>query len=109
MKKLILLAAVLFLPGLLQAKVLLGIDVLEKQNFQILRGKRLGLMTNHTEVNSDGKSTIDLLLAAKDVKLVALFCPEHGALKLPCLVLQRLQRRLTFEMSALACQIVRSG
>ena len=62
----------------LEAKVLAGIDVLEKQNFEILRGKRVGLITNQTGVDRRGNSTIDLLFNAKGVQLVALFSPEHG-------------------------------
>ena len=41
-------------------------------------GKRVGLVTNHTGRARDGATTIDLLYGAKDVKLVALFSPEHG-------------------------------
>ena len=61
-------------PGTVQN----GIDVLRAENFEILRGKRVGLITNHTGRARDGASTIDLIHAAKDVKLVALFSPEHG-------------------------------
>jgi uncharacterized protein YbbC (DUF1343 family) len=44
-----------------------------------LKGKRVGLITNHTGVDSQLRSTIDLFLArAPEVKLVALFAPEHG-------------------------------
>lgn len=55
-----------------------GIDVLERQGFQPLKGKRVGLITNHTGRTADGRSTIDVLFKAPDVKLVALFSPEHG-------------------------------
>lgn len=55
-----------------------GIDVLEEQGFAPLRGKRVGLITNQTGVDSRGRRTIDLLAHARDVKLVALFSPEHG-------------------------------
>jgi uncharacterized protein YbbC (DUF1343 family) len=55
-----------------------GIDVLEEENFAALRGKRVGLITNHTGLDRNGRSTIDLLWKAEDVKLVALFSPEHG-------------------------------
>ena len=53
--------------------VLNGIDVLEQQNFAPLKGKRVGLITNQTGLNRTGKSTIDLLAHAPEVKLVALF------------------------------------
>jgi Protein of unknown function (DUF1343) len=58
--------------------VLSGIDVLRANNFDVLRGRRVGLVTNHTGLARDGVSTIDLMHAAKDVTLVALFSPEHG-------------------------------
>ena len=55
-----------------------GLDVLRAQDFAPLRGKRVGLVTNHTGLARDGATAIDLLFTAKDVKLVALFSPEHG-------------------------------
>jgi uncharacterized protein YbbC (DUF1343 family) len=55
-----------------------GIDVLREEGFASLRGTRVGLITNHTGRARDGKSTIDLLHAAPEVDLVALFSPEHG-------------------------------
>src|SRR4026209_574131 len=59
-------------------KVLTGIDVLERDNFKQLAGLRLGLVTNHTGQNREGRQTIDVLNKAPGVKLVALFSPEHG-------------------------------
>src|SRR5258706_6699351 len=58
--------------------VLLGIDVLEDQNFALLQGKQIGLITNQTGVDSRGRSTADLLAKAHGIKLIALFSPEHG-------------------------------
>src|SRR5437764_6746254 len=55
-----------------------GIDVLRAGGFAPLRGKRVGLVTNQTGRAHDGSTTIDLLFDAKDVKLTALFSPEHG-------------------------------
>lgn len=55
-----------------------GIDVLEAEKFAPLRGKHVGLITNHTGVDFQGKPTIDLLAHAPGVQLVALFSPEHG-------------------------------
>ena len=60
------------------AKVLTGIDVLERDNFKPLAGLRVGLVTNHTGRNREGRQTIDVLNKAAGVKLVALFSPEHG-------------------------------
>jgi uncharacterized protein YbbC (DUF1343 family)/CubicO group peptidase (beta-lactamase class C family) len=58
--------------------VLNGIDVLKKQGFAPLKGRRVGLITNHTGRDREGNSTIDLLQAAPGVTLKALFSPEHG-------------------------------
>ena len=55
-----------------------GIDVLEEENLAPLRGKRVGLITNQTGVDSRGRRTIDVLAHAEGVKLVRLFSPEHG-------------------------------
>jgi uncharacterized protein YbbC (DUF1343 family)/CubicO group peptidase (beta-lactamase class C family) len=61
-----------------RAPVLSGIDVMRADGFSALRNKRVGLVTNHTGRARDGATTIDLIFKAKDVKLVALFSPEHG-------------------------------
>jgi uncharacterized protein YbbC (DUF1343 family)/CubicO group peptidase (beta-lactamase class C family) len=55
-----------------------GLDVMRADGFGALRGKRVGLLTNHTGRARDGATAIDLLYAAKDVRLAALFSPEHG-------------------------------
>jgi uncharacterized protein YbbC (DUF1343 family) len=59
-------------------RVQTGLDVLESQKFAPLRGKHIGLITNHTGLDSQGRSTVDVLTHAAGVKLVALFSPEHG-------------------------------
>ena len=56
----------------------LGIDVLEQSGFRAIAGKRVGLLTHPAGVNRDGVSSIDVLRRSKNVKLVALFGPEHG-------------------------------
>lgn len=63
-------------PGRVQT----GLDVLEVQKFAPLRGKHVGLITNHTGIDSQGRTTVDLLSKAGGVQLVALFSPEHGLL-----------------------------
>jgi uncharacterized protein YbbC (DUF1343 family) len=60
------------------AAVLPGIDVLSGRDFDILRNKRVGLITNHTGRSAGGASTIDILSRAPGVRLAALFSPEHG-------------------------------
>ncbi len=59
-------------------KVLLGIDVLQRDNFTLLTGKHVGLVTNHTGVNSLLVSTLDLFKKAPNFTLAAVFSPEHG-------------------------------
>jgi uncharacterized protein YbbC (DUF1343 family) len=59
-------------------RVQTGLDVLEAEKFAALRGKRVGLITNHTGLDSRERSTVELLAHAPGVKLVALFSPEHG-------------------------------
>ncbi|MCA1616108.1 MAG: DUF1343 domain-containing protein [Acidobacteria bacterium] len=68
-------------PAPADAEVLTGIDVLARDNFKPLAGLRVGLVTNHTGRDRRGRQTIDVLReapAAANVKLVALFAPEHG-------------------------------
>ncbi len=66
-------------PGISsRLKTLNGIDVLVKQNFAPLRGKRIGLITNHTGHDRERNATIDLLSRAPGVTLAVLFSPEHG-------------------------------
>lgn len=59
-------------------KIKTGIEVLKSSNFKILEGKRVGLITNPTGVDNKMKTTTDILFEAPNVKLVALFGPEHG-------------------------------
>src|SRR5439155_7675756 len=56
-----------------------GTDVLKRAGFALLRGRRVGLITNQTGRDREGQSTIDLLKAAPRVTLVGLFSPEHGS------------------------------
>lgn len=79
MKRLCLLTLVLFLTGSISAqRVKTGIEVLKSQDFKALNGLRVGLVTNPTGVDNNLQSDIDILAAAPNVKLVALFGPEHG-------------------------------
>jgi uncharacterized protein YbbC (DUF1343 family) len=55
-----------------------GVEVLLADSLPMLRGKRVGLITNHTGRDRQGQRTIDLLFHAPGVNLVALFGPEHG-------------------------------
>lgn len=59
-------------------EVLPGIDVLERDGFRQLAGAHVALITNHTGLSRDGRSTIRLLHEAPNVDLVRIFSPEHG-------------------------------
>ena len=63
-------------PGL--PRVAAGIDVLAEQHFAPLVGHRIGLLTNQTGRDSHGRRAIDMLAAARGVRLVAILTPEHG-------------------------------
>jgi len=59
-----------------------GIDVLEEHGFDVLqvagRKKRIGVLTNQTGVDADGRRIVDVLAQAPGVSLDAIFSPEHG-------------------------------
>lgn len=79
MKRIAVLISCLCLVSLVSAqKVKTGIEVLKAANFKILESKRVGLVTNPTGVDNSLVSDIDILHNASNVKLVALFGPEHG-------------------------------
>jgi uncharacterized protein YbbC (DUF1343 family) len=56
-----------------------GLDVLAEQKFKPLAGKRIGLITNHTGIDQQGRRNIDLMRQA-GIDIAALFSPEHGFL-----------------------------
>lgn len=62
--------------------VLTGIDVLEQENFAPLKQDKsqmtIGLLTNNTGLDAQGRRDIDVLAAAPGIKLAAIFAPEHG-------------------------------
>jgi uncharacterized protein YbbC (DUF1343 family)/CubicO group peptidase (beta-lactamase class C family) len=68
------------------ASVKTGLDVLEEHGFDILKSspgstqskKRIGLLTNQTGIDAQGRRTIDVLVQAPGVSLEAIFSPEHG-------------------------------
>lgn len=70
------LAVVLASPGTAQVRT--GLDVLLSDSLHVLRGKRVGLITNHTGRDALGRRNVDLIHKAAGVQLVALYGPEHG-------------------------------
>ncbi len=59
------------------AQVLTGLDVLAREGFALLAGKRVGLITNHTGLDREGRRNVDRMLEA-GIRVTALFSPEHG-------------------------------
>ncbi len=66
------------ISGYRNGRVETGIDVLEAEHYRPLRGLRIGLITNETGRDSEGRMTFELLHSAPGVRLKALFSPEHG-------------------------------
>jgi uncharacterized protein YbbC (DUF1343 family) len=61
-----------------QGKVQTGLEVLVSKKFSPLVGLRVGLITNHSGVDSGGRRSVDLIRRAPGVRLVKIFNPEHG-------------------------------
>src|SRR6476661_1791972 len=58
--------------------VIPGVEALAASTPPVLRGKRVGLITNQSGMDRDRRSTIDIMGQSRDYRLVALFSPEHG-------------------------------
>lgn len=78
MKRFISLSLIILTSVAIFAQVKPGIEVLRDNAFDVLQGKRIGLITNPTGVDSKLNATPDILAAANGVELVAMFAPEHG-------------------------------
>lgn len=61
-----------------EKNLLTGADILIKDYLDLLKGKRIGLVTNHTAILKNGTHLVDTLSSIKDMNLTALFGPEHG-------------------------------
>ncbi|MGE5423097.1 MAG: DUF1343 domain-containing protein, partial [Ignavibacteriales bacterium] len=77
---LVIITAVLppLVPSAYGTTVKLGNEVLMEKQHALIEGKRVGLVTNQTGINSRGESIIDVLVADPTINLVALYGPEHG-------------------------------
>jgi len=81
MKKLSMTLVLILLCTIIDAQnniVKTGIENLVDLGFESLKGKNIGLITNPSGINSKLKSTVDILFEAKNIRLVALYSPEHG-------------------------------
>ncbi len=65
-------------PPVEKIHVLTGLDVLMEEKTDLIKGKNIGLVTNHTGVDRNGIPNYKLLMKLDDVHLKAIFAPEHG-------------------------------
>ena len=68
----------LITPAGAASQTLTGLDVLERDGFELLKGKRVGIITNHSSVDAAGLNAVDAMYGSKQVNLAAIFSPEHG-------------------------------
>lgn len=68
----------LFISIKIDAQIVTGADLLLSENLNLIKGKRVGVVCNHTALLSDGTHLVDALLNQKDVRVSAIFTPEHG-------------------------------
>ena len=61
-----------------RAPVIPGLDVLLTEHLDLIRGKRVGIITNYTALTRHGASIVDTISSIPDVRVTALFGPEHG-------------------------------
>jgi len=66
------------LPSGFSGNIKPGIDILAEKQYSIIKGKKVGLITNPTGIDTNLCSSIDVISHIPDVKLVAIFGPEHG-------------------------------
>lgn len=62
----------------INAQIINGADLLLSENLDLISGKNIGVVCNHTSILSNGTHLVDALLNQKDVKVEAIFTPEHG-------------------------------
>jgi len=68
----------MMLPSGFSGNIKPGIDILAEKQYSIIKGKKVGLITNPTGIDTNLCSSIDVISHIPDVKLVAIFGPEHG-------------------------------
>jgi len=59
-------------------KVKAGLDVFLMNHLSMLKGKRVGIVTNQTGIASSGEHIVDILSGIEDLSISALYAPEHG-------------------------------
>lgn len=77
--KIFVVSVLFFLPTItVNSQVINGADLLISENQNLINGKNVGVVCNHTAVLSDGNHLVDALIDQKNVKVKAIFTPEHG-------------------------------
>jgi uncharacterized protein YbbC (DUF1343 family) len=61
-----------------QSRVKIGAEILIEKHLDLIKGKKIGIVTNHTGILPDGRHIVDVLNEIEGVKIVAFFGPEHG-------------------------------
>jgi uncharacterized protein YbbC (DUF1343 family) len=69
---------VLFLTVRIDAQIINGADLLFSENLNLIKGKSVAVVCNHSSLLSNGTHLVDSLLSLKDVKVIVTFTPEHG-------------------------------
>jgi uncharacterized protein YbbC (DUF1343 family) len=60
------------------AQIINGADLLFSENLNLISGKKVGVVCNHTSLLADGKHLVDALLDQNNVSVKSIFTPEHG-------------------------------
>jgi len=68
----------LLIPGVLFSQIKTGLDVLKERGFDLIEGKKVALVVNHTARDASGRHLVDLLLDGKKMMVTRIFAPEHG-------------------------------
>jgi len=55
-----------------------GLDIMVQNDFITLKGERIGLISNHSALDNTGRPILERMLSSKNVRLQAIFAPEHG-------------------------------
>ena len=72
------LLSVFLLSIRIDAQIITGADLLFSENLNLISGKKIGVVCNHTSLLSNGIHLVDTLLGVKNIKMTAIFTPEHG-------------------------------
>jgi len=62
----------------IDAQIISGADLLFSENLNLISGKKIGVVCNHTSLLSEGTHLVDVLLEQKNLKVTTIFTPEHG-------------------------------